>query len=770
MATIWTAAAQGTLTKRSLLDFLDKDPSLLDREDGSGLTPLGYALCEGKPKVVKLLLDNQANPDKMMGETMPYPDGRTPVYLAARARKSGPRMMQLLLEKNPKTFDQPVTSRIDETPLMAAIRVGDPKVIKMLIKQGASLDKLRRDGKSAQDLANALWDSLPEKTEIQAALEPSLERGSGFDGLQLSPVSQIPTPFRAQGQDAETEQLEGYFQGTGAQLPVHYEQGKDTTHTDDDNASSENEDEKQEMDEIEIESVLSDLPSLTAGSTISSALTLGLIEDIKADVLTILTKDKDFYALFQETPKRITHEKFQRNFLRLFRSFLSDIRNKSHVREQDLLRQVIRVLRYQSRTIQVPDKGSHLTSFFQDDRYTRRRHYNKLKTRPLANQHEPFDEGDLSEGESEDPETVRSYPIPLGELEVIILKSESFLTFREGYRAFLFPRPDPQPSEAAIPTDSSDPVDCGDDLYADFPEPDADSICQLVASLKGNTAHAGDGTAPPQASHPPGGVSAPTAASGSSPSHPSSNTQAINTGQPPSQNQSPITSGGAATHTNGPAGQVKKRFIELCVNTGEFQRSLAEIDVSTASSDAQLFDRIRERYREVRSFRTKYFLLKPVDVHFVQFSVEDRHRVGILDKPMAIPSIAEMAAEGYTYYPCPLRPPPIPANIFLHHLSKPGRHPKLVWGSRIPQKLDRSILQIQTPNDLVTGWGVHIIEGLNKTAVLLCSLVGLLISMIVAVVWAVVKDDVQGAFGIGAWLTSVEAIVVMLVVTQWLET
>lgn len=219
-----------------------------------------------------------------------------------------------------------------------------------------------------------------------------------------------------------------------------------------------------------------------------------------------------------------------------------------------------------------------------------------------------------------------------------------------------------------------------------------------------------------------------------------------------------------------PGSQASKRFIELCVNTGEFQHQLAEIDISTVASDAQLFDRIRERYREVRSFRTRYFLLKPVDVHFVQFSVEDRHRVGILDKPMAIPSVAEMAAEGYAYYPCPLRPPPIPANIFLHHLSKPGKHPKLLWGNRIPQKLHNSILQAQTPNDLVTGWGVHIIEGLNKTSVLLCSLVGLLISGIVAVVWAVVKDDVQGGFGIGAWLTSVQAIVVMLVVTKWLET
>lgn len=65
---------------------------------------------------------------------------------------------------------------------------------------------------------------------------------------------------------------------------------------------------------------------------------------------------------------------------------------------------------------------------------------------------------------------------------------------------------------------------------------------------------------------------------------------------------------------------VRKRFVELCVNTGEYQRQLAEIDVTNLESDSQLFERIKEKYLEVRSFRVKYFLLKPIDVHFVQVS------------------------------------------------------------------------------------------------------------------------------------------------------
>lgn len=77
---------------------------------------------------------------------------------------------------------------------------------------------------------------------------------------------------------------------------------------------------------------------------------------------------------------------------------------------------------------------------------------------------------------------------------------------------------------------------------------------------------------------------------------------------------------------------------------------------------------------------------------------------------------------------------------------------------------------MQTPDDLVVGWGVHIIEGLNRFTVLVCTLVTLLVSGVVAAAWAIARDDVQGGFGIGAWLASVEAVVVMLVVTKWVET
>ena len=234
----------------------------------------------------------------------------------------------------------------------------------------------------------------------------------------------------------------------------------------------------------------------------------------------------------------------------------------------------------------------------------------------------------------------------------------------------------------------------------------------------------------------------------------------------------------------------QKRFLELCVNTGEFQRHLGEINITDVETDSQLFDRVREKYLELRSFRAKYFLLKPVDVHFVQvsllsllllpknsfakldwqFSLEDRYRVGILDKPMAIPTEEEMLSEGYGYHPCPMKPPPIPAHIFLHYLShEKGAHQRLIWGRRIPQKLHKSILETYRTDGLILGWGVHIIEGLDRFRALIATLAILFVSGIIGISWALARADVQGGVGIGAWLTSVQAVVLMMVLTKWNE-
>lgn len=67
-----------------------------------------------------------------------------------------------------------------------------------------------------------------------------------------------------------------------------------------------------------------------------------------------------------------------------------------------------------------------------------------------------------------------------------------------------------------------------------------------------------------------------------------------------------------------------EKYLELCVNTGEYDISLAEIEISTAQSsivsDGDLFCAIRAKYRQHHGFlKTHNFsLFKPVEVRFVQ--------------------------------------------------------------------------------------------------------------------------------------------------------
>lgn len=58
-------------------------------------------------------------------------------------------------------------------------------------------------------------------------------------------------------------------------------------------------------------------------------------------------------------------------------------------------------------------------------------------------------------------------------------------------------------------------------------------------------------------------------------------------------------------------------YLELCVNYGQWQRRLGEIDVSCLSNDGQVFEAMRKKYTELRRSKTSYFL-EPMDVRYVR--------------------------------------------------------------------------------------------------------------------------------------------------------
>lgn len=77
-------------------------------------------------------------------------------------------------------------------------------------------------------------------------------------------------------------------------------------------------------------------------------------------------------------------------------------------------------------------------------------------------------------------------------------------------------------------------------------------------------------------------------------------------------------------HTNSSTARMfilpDRTYLEICVNTGGLIKTLSEIDLAHIRCDGELFRKIRSEYMRLRSFKSKLWLFKPCDVHFVKVS------------------------------------------------------------------------------------------------------------------------------------------------------
>ena len=217
----------------------------------------------------------------------------------------------------------------------------------------------------------------------------------------------------------------------------------------------------------------------------------------------------------------------------------------------------------------------------------------------------------------------------------------------------------------------------------------------------------------------------------------------------------------------------RPKFLAVCINTGGMYKTLAEIDVSTTTSDVQLFHSIKKTYQKTRGFRARFaWLIKPIEVHFVRVVVFqfDRSRnllkhiqftlwnlrhgyISICDKPRCIPP---NDATEYEYSPRPLEPlPPMPPEILLHYLDHGEKdlslYRRTVWSPRLCKRLDTRIIDSGVPT---YGWGIHIIEGPNRQAVFWFVMVTIFSSVLSSILWSTLRNDMQGGTGLGTLIVA----------------
>ena len=203
------------------------------------------------------------------------------------------------------------------------------------------------------------------------------------------------------------------------------------------------------------------------------------------------------------------------------------------------------------------------------------------------------------------------------------------------------------------------------------------------------------------------------------------------------------------------------------MNTGEFSKTLAEIDVTRVTTDVPFFKLVRQKYREIRGHRIKkHYLLKPIGMRFVHFGLENGHRVSILN-PNSFPSEEDVSRQEYYYTPCPPRDdPPMPSDTFMHLMKCPREASRYDWFHRLPQKLSTSITR--SSEALPKAWGVHIFEGPDYVNIYFTVICVLLVCTALVVAYVVKTKDVSGAAGIGSFLVTVVTLLWMAMkIEQW---
>jgi len=123
--------------------------------------------------------------------------------------------------------------------------------------------------------------------------------------------------------------------------------------------------------------------------------------------------------------------------------------------------------------------------------------------------------------------------------------------------------------------------------------------------------------------------------------------------------------------------------------------------------------------------------------------------------------------------------PPMKFNNFYHYLDQACRdakntnprhlhHRYSTWFKRFPKRVG-SVHDTSEPATFVSGWGVYIVEGVRKTAVLCMLLFLFVIGISVGLVYAAAYKTSEQGWGISAVLTSFLFAIVGSVYTYWDE-
>jgi len=240
----------------------------------------------------------------------------------------------------------------------------------------------------------------------------------------------------------------------------------------------------------------------------------------------------------------------------------------------------------------------------------------------------------------------------------------------------------------------------------------------------------------------------------------------------------------ATATTNNPTPQTRILYLLACMHRDRLRKVLHQDRLEDVTTDRVLLCFLRKRYLQHRGRFLHRLSLKSIKgISFVKFrlpiggSVDVRHHDtycvtnNISTACECIPpqsNVEPAPGAEYCCYPVPpaVNPPIPPVYLASLFMCPNDVHEEDTWIlNQLPKRTCGELRgQIGQPAD---GWGIYYDEGLDRDMLALIILALFFVaSLLFGVLWSRFQYDVQGAFGVSAYMVACCAVLLPVIVTR----
>jgi len=224
------------------------------------------------------------------------------------------------------------------------------------------------------------------------------------------------------------------------------------------------------------------------------------------------------------------------------------------------------------------------------------------------------------------------------------------------------------------------------------------------------------------------------------------------------------------------------RWLHMCLEKHPYATKLEPLHVCKDENqndytDASFFRALNMAYYKQRSLKERsLFRLKKIEFVEVKFLnaaselvADDSQQFELCPEDLVdhiIPDKLPPTTEEYDFAPPPppRKCPPIGTQHMMHLFTQCSAAPRETsfYFRHIPRRKEQALSFRPGMIEGNTGWGLHFVEGLNSSlAVTVMFSISLVLGIVFAICWSIWRKDVQGAFGVASYVTSVITLAVM---------